>query len=586
MGLFHTNKPKSAGKVMMPSTDSALSEMVTETLDHMAAMAGGTLGPGGRQVLIERPEMGVKPIITKDGVTVIKNLGYSNPSKQLILESARDAALRTAHEAGDGTTTATILSAAIAKHTNEAYKANPKMSPQRVVREMQSIVPYLKEQVKKYSIFANEDNYEELLMRVATLSANGDSELAEKIIDAFDLVGEEGNLTITEVTGPSEYKVERISGYTIDQGYEESLKNFSNGFINDRSGTMVGMEKPVVLLYDGVINDTMQVFDALQKLSSYWDQTQHPHKNVLLVAHGFSDVVLGDMHQNWNHPATINVLPLMTPQMAIRNWRTQFLYDLQAYTGSPVFNPLDRPIIDMDAEALTKNNLVTSVECSRFRTSIMSTEDMDMIEYRVSELKEQLKSPESKYEEDDLRVRIGKLTSGIARLYIFSPSSGDAREKKDRAEDAWMAIRGAIRDGACPGGGYVLVRLAADLMAVQNRLSPAPKSVAAGILAEALLKPIEVLYRNYGYTQEEIEDMQAELLRREEETFDVSSLEWVPKTDLLDSVPAVTEAIENSVSIASLLGTLGGIVSFDRDSEADRREQVLDRDFNKAIGAS
>lgn len=568
----------------MLSAKDNLNDIVASTLTHMANMAGVTLGPGGRQVLIESSAMNLKPIITKDGVTVIKNLGYSDSIRQLILESARDASLKTASEAGDGTTTATILSSAIAFFTNEVSKRNPKMSPQRIVRELQSLVPYLKEKIKSYSIFADGSNYIDLLSNVASLSANGDHLLAEKIIEAFDTVGEEGNLTIVEATGPSRYQVERISGYTIDQGYEESLRKFGNGFINDKSGTLVGMENPVVLLFDGVINDTMQVFDALQKMSEYWDQINHPYKNILLVAHGFSDNVLGDMHQNWNHEKTINVLPLQTPQTAIRNWRTQFLYDLQAYTGSPVFNPLNKPISDLNPKDMTNHNMVKNVECGRFRTSIISEEDQELIQCRVDELKEQLKTPESQYEENDLNIRIGKLTSGIARLYIYGASQGETREKRDRAEDAWMAIRGAIKFGACPGGGYVLVRLAADMLVQSEAMKVGPKKVAMSILSLALQRPVEFLYQNYGYTEEEIEDAKVALLANDEEVFDISDQMWVPKHALLDSVPAVTEAIENSISIASLLGTIGGIVAFNRDQEADRREQVLERDFVKAIG--
>ena len=914
MGLFQTNKPKSAGKIML-SGKKDISEAVVETLDHMASMAGSTLGPGGRQVLIERQEMGMKPIMTKDGVTVIKNLGYVNSVKQLILESARDAALRTASEAGDGpqplssgiltpygwitmgdalpgmeicgtngsvqkiidvfpkgereiyevhfsdgrvveccedhlwtvtvaegarpvktlttkkmledfktlktdeqvaykyyvqnsvvemedntaempldpyllglllgdgslsgngsielslgfgkehtinkivlpegfnlnvqkidsknsfrvkingidakgntihriveslgllgttsktkfipasylrssvstrkallqgildtdgyvnerglfefstvsdclakdfkelawslgiplcyrlhtrekdknsysdtpihriaqlkgykdghkivdirptgiqtemkcikvsnddhlyitdgfipthnTTTATILSAAISRYTHQASSQNPKMSPQRIVRELQDLVPYIKEKVARFSVTASHSNYSEILHSVASLSANGDSGLATSVMEAFDVVGEEGNLTIVEATGASRYEIEKINGYTVDQGYEESLKKFSNGFINDRSGTLIGMEHPVVLLYDGVVNDTMQVFDALQKLSDYWDKTKHPHKNILLIAHGFADVVLGDMHQNWNHPSTINVLPLITPQTAIRNWRTHFLYDLQSYTGSPVFNPLDKPIVDLDPEAMTEQNLVTAIECNRFRTSIISKEDPALIECRVEELKHQLKNPESQYEENDLNVRIGKLTSGIARLYVYGPSQGETREKRDRAEDAWMAIRGAIKHGACPGGGFVLVKIAADLLLMSEKMPIGPKKVATAILSQALLEPLDYLYTNYGYTEDEIEVMRAKLLASEDKTFDVGEQVWVDKHKLLDSIPAVTEAIENSVSIASLLGTLGGVISFDRNPDADAKEQVLDRNFRKTIG--
>jgi len=585
MGLFQTSKPKSAGKIMMPASPD-LTNYVLNTLEHMAKMAGSTLGPGGRQVLIERGEMGMEPIMTKDGVTVIKNLGYGDAINQLILESARAAALRTASEAGDGTTTATVLSAAIARYTDELSKENPRMSPQKIVREMYKLVPEIKEKVQGYSITADGDNYKEVLLNVATLSANGDQELSESVLEAFDLVGEEGNLTIVEATGSSKYVVERISGYTVDQGYEETLKKFSNGFINDRSGTLIGMENPIVLLYDGVINDLSQVFDALQKISDYFDKVNHPYKNVALVAHGFSDTVIGNLHVNWNHPDTINVLPILTPQTAIINWRTQFLYDLQAYTGSPVFNPIDKPIVDLDPEAMTKNNLVTNIECGRFRTSIISNEDIDLIEERVDELKEQLKNPESQYEENDLNVRIGKLTSGISRLYVYGPSQGETREKRDRAEDAWMAIRGAVKGGACPGGGWVLVRLAADMLLASEKLPETPKKMALLILSQALLYPVEFLYKNYGYTDEEFEDKRGELLLNDEKVFDVDAQEWVPIHALLDSVPAVTEAIENSISIASLLGTIGGIISFNRNPESDRREQILERDFTKAIGGN
>lgn len=581
MALFQTSKPKSAGKVMIPASQT-LGDVVNETLAHMAEMAGHTLGPGGRAVLIERPEMGMKPIITKDGVTVIKNLGYGQAVKQLILESARDAALRTAEQAGDGTTTATILSAAITAETHKAVKGNPKVSPQRIVREMQELVPYLKNKVMEHAIPVDGDNFDYILERVATLSANGDLKLAKKIIEAFNLVGEEGNLTIVESTGTSKYEIERITGYTVDMGYEESVKKFSNGFINDRSGTLVGLENPVFVLFDGVINDINQIYAGLTKLSDYFDFIKKQDKNIVVVAHGFSDTFIADMHVNWNTANTVNIFPLLTPQMAILNWRTQFLYDLQAYTGAPVFNPLDRPFSDVDPKALVDRNLVTNFEAGRFRTSLISKEDEMLISDRVGELKRQLEKPESEYEANDLKVRIGKLTSGIARLYIHAPSQGDTREKRDRAEDAWMAIRGAIRDGACPGGGYVLLRLSADLLLLADEFS-GPRRIAAEILAEALLMPVEILYRNYGYNEDEIVEHRHKMLSNDDQTFDILEQVWVPKYDLLDSVPAVSEAIESSISIASLLGTLGGIISFNRDNSADETEERLAREFNKAI---
>lgn len=584
MSLFQTNKPKSAAKVMVPSSQDLENE-VLRTLAHIAQMVGATLGPGGKQVLIERQEIGMKPIMTKDGVTVFKNLGYESAVKQLILESARDAAVRTAAEAGDGTTTATILSSSIANATAAVVRANNRLSPQKIVREMQNLVSILSEKINSYKISIDSENYEQVLLRVAELSANSDSELAKKVLEAMDLVGEEGNMTIIEQQGPSKYEIERLNGYTIERGYEESCRNFANGFINDKTGTSVLLDNPVFLLFDGVINDMMQIFDALTKLGNHFRQTSRHDNGVVLVAHGFSDSVIGDLHVNWNHPhSLVKVFPVLSQQNAIKNSATQFLYDLQAYVGSPVFNPIDRPIVDLDEISIIENNRAIKFEGGRFRSTVIAKEDQEAISLRVEELKLQKQKPESEYELRDLEVRIGKLTSGIARMIIYGPSSAETREKRDRAEDAWMAIRGAVKYGAVPGGGYVLARLAADLIVDSNKMADGPKKYATSILGEALIEPVKVLYRNYGYNEYEINEQIFKILNTNDKAFDLSEDKWVDKYDVLDSVPAVTEAIRNSISIASLLGTIGGIVAFKRDFDSDKAEENLIRNFEKAIG--
>lgn len=585
MSLFQNAKPKSAGKTLL-SGGEILNKKVIETLGMMRSMAGSTLGPGGAPVLIERPEMGMKPIITKDGVTVIKHLGFNDSVSQLVLESARDASLRTASEAGDGTTTSTILSHAIASGMVSAISENNHTSPQGIIRAMKALIPKIKEKIKAHTLFVDSDNYEKVLSSVATLSANGDLNLSSDIMESFSLVGEEGNLTIVESIGETSTSVEKISGYTVDQGYEESLKKFSNDFINDKSGTMIGLDKPVFLLFDGVINDTRELFEAFQAISVYWDKVNHPNRNIVLVAHGFSDLFLADMHQNWIHPKTMNILPLLTPQTAIKNWRTHFLYDLQAYTQSPVFNPLSRPIQSLDPESLTTGNIVESVECSRFRTSVMTSEDSILIDARIDELQEQLKDPESGYEENDLNVRIGKLSSGIARLHIVAPTIGESRERRDRAEDAWMAIRGAAMHGSVAGGGHTLLQLSEYLAGEFEGSGEKYTSIAAGVLSEAFCQPVRTIYSNYGYSEGEIDEYLDSLRLKKDMTFDISAQKWVPFVDLLDSVPALSEAIESSISIASLLGSLGGIISFNRNADADAEEQRQDRDFVKSIGGN
>jgi chaperonin GroEL len=580
--LFQVSKPKSAAKIML-APGPELDRKVLETLSHIAKMVGTTLGPGGKQVLLERPEMNMKPIMTKDGVTVIKHLGYEDATRQLILETVRDAAIRTAAEAGDGTTTAVILSDSIACAAAESVRNNNKISPQKIVREMQGLVPLILQKIDQYKLHVNND--ENILLKVATLSANGDKELANTIIEAFNAVGDEGNITIVELPGPSRYEVKRIHGYTVERGYEESTKALSNGFINDKTGSMVVLDNPIFILFDGIITDVSQILDPLNRLGQFFVESKRHDRGVVLVAHSFSDQILGDFHVNWNaSDSTVKVYPLVSPQKAIMNWRTNFLYDLQAYTGCPVFNPIEKPLAHLNPSELATSNKVTYFECNRFRSSVVAKEDFASIELRVEELRQQRLNPESEYEKNDLDVRIGQLTSGIARLNIYGPSQGETREKRDRAEDAWMSIRGAIRHGAIPGGGYALVRLAADFMVLGTQTQNLPQRLAVNILAEALLKPVKVLYTNYGYNKEETDKQLTDLLRRDQETFDISEQKWAPKDAILDSVPAVAEAIQNSISIASLLGTVGGIVAFKRDHESDKAEEKFIRNFETSIG--
>jgi chaperonin GroEL len=579
---FQVNKPKSAGKEMIGPSER-LNHKLISTLATIADMVGATLGPGGRQVLIERPEIGMKPIITKDGVTVMKHLGFADATQQLILEAARDAAIRTASEAGDGTTTASILSWSIAKATQDIVKEHSKVSPQRIIREMTLIESEIEELIKSYSMIAED---RDALLRVAELSANGDTELANAILDALDTVGDEGNITIIENTGATGYEIQKINGYTVEQGHEVSCRNLANGFINDKTGTKTVLESPIVILFDGVLNDFFQIFNGLNNLDQYLSQKGIGQCNILFVAHGFSDAALGDFYTNWNHASTkMKIMPLLTQDSMIRSSRTQQLYDLQAYVGTPVFNPIDKSIADADWAVIVPKNRTTFVEVDRFKTSIIAVEDLEAIKIRVEELQARLKSPESEYEIHELRTRIGKLNAGIARLQISAPTVGETREKRDRAEDAWMAIKGAIKYGACPGGGYVLVRLHRELLGRSERLDiTETRKLAYLVLGSALIEPVWKLYQNYGYLESEIVDQIVELLQREDEAFDIPSQKWVPKFDLLDSAPAVIEAIRNSISIASLLGSLGGIVAFQRDAQSDKEEEKFVRKFEADSG--
>lgn len=574
--MYQASKPKSAAKIALPRS-ADINVRVLRTLQKTAEIVGSTLGPFGQPVLLERPEMNLKPIVTKDGVTVFKHLGYEDAVEQVVLEAARDAVVRTAQEAGDGTTTATILSYAIAKYSNEITTSNRKFSPQRVIRAIQTLMPEIEKKIKDYSFVVNADNYTPLLTKVATLSANGDTEIANIIMNCFDLVGEEGNITISEEFGLPSYKVEKFDGYTVDKGYEESCQNFYSAFINDPGNSRTYLEKPTYLLFDGQLNDINSVIFALQSIGAAYEANPDVYpNNIVLVAHNFSKTVLGFLAHNFLH-APVKVMPLKSVQSIQMNSQSQFMHDLAAFVGAKVFNPIANPMSQAPLEDLIQGRS-EAFESSRFRSTVIGMPDPSAVELRVDELKTQIAKAESVFDRQSTEIRIAKLTCGIAKVKVIGPSQVEIRERKDRAEDAWCAIRSASKHGALPGGCWTLVQLHQFLLEKTLGNRNEDIAVAAEILSKAFLEPVSVLYTNAGYTMDEIDALVYKMLKDSKYTFNLQEGTWVEKDGILDSAAAVLEAIRNSVSIATLLGTLGGIIVFKRDEQIDRTDS---KDMNK-----
>jgi chaperonin GroEL len=589
------HKVKSVAK-QVEAKGERLSAKILKTMKLVSDVVGATLGPGGQPVLIERQELNMPNMVTKDGVTVFRSLGFEDSVSHCIMEAARDAAVRTASEAGDGTTTATILAEAIVRLTNEYCARNPRVSPQRVVRRLESLFRYLIEPaIKEMSLKVDMSTEEgkKLLWSVAKISANGDSDLADAVMHCFDIVGDEGNVTIMEISGPSHYEVEQIKGYPIQMGYEESCAKFYPKFINDPGQQRCYMEKPVFVIYHGRITEIQTVVMLMEKIGLAWQERGYNH-NVVLIATGFSESVLGQLALNFAEATTINVFPLLAPQSPLHNGQLSFLQDIAAVTGARIFDPISAPLETAELDELGPS--VISFEANRFRSNIIGHADEDLILLRMDELKTQQANAESILDGNILTERIGKLTGGIAKLKVIGASNGELREKRDRAEDAVCAVRGAIKHGCLPGGGWMLLKLADELLSDGLEPNSALDPVISQVLCPALFEPVRRLFSNVG-----VEDAEAiEILKPITE-----SLKTIPfyksispsakilvydaleglhvdafEVGILDSTPAVLEAIRNSISIASLLGTLGGAVVFGRDVDLERQEA---RDTNEWV---
>jgi chaperonin GroEL len=596
MSIAHA-KAKSVGKDTK-SRGPELEKRVLGTMKVISDMVGGTLGPGGMPVLIERQEDDFPPIVTKDGVTVFRNLGFDNSTSQVILEAARDAAIRTANEAGDGTSSATILAEAFVRLTSQYCSANRRVSPQRVTRRLAELFrDKVEPAIRSWSIPANlgTETGKGLLHSVAKISANGDVALADAVMGCYDLVGDSGNITIAEISGSTNtYDVERIEGFPItNMGYEDTCGKFANHFINDPGNQRIYLEKPMFVVYHGKITEIQTIQPLMEKIGTAWqDPSQSIRNNVVLVATGFSSDVLAQLAMNFVEMTSINVVPFLCPISPIGG-QLPLLEDLCAVTGSKLFDPATAPLDQAEPDDL--GLFARMFEMGRFRATIL-TEDgvvgndgvmgdppnMFPVLARV-DLLEQIKlQAGGELEKSFLEERIGKLTGGIAKLRVVGSSSGDMRERRDRAEDAICAIRGAIKHGCLPGGGWTLLKLI-DLLKGEN-------DPVADLLASVLVSPVVKLYQNVGMEDDEIKSVIEKLslsISKSEEplTYDCLEQKFVQavKTGILDSTPAVLEAIRNSISIGKLLGTLGGTIVFARDSDFDKADAKESRSWLRDV---
>ncbi|HLD91666.1 MAG TPA: TCP-1/cpn60 chaperonin family protein [Patescibacteria group bacterium] len=562
---------------MFTSNSADLKKIIISTVDEIDDIVGKSLGPGGRNVIIESELPEIPNKNTKDGVTIFRSLGYENAYKHLITEQTRDVAVRTVSEAGDGTTTATIIAAALIKNLFNFCENNRKYSPQKTTRLIQKILnDKLIPQIKAASIVINDKN-KSLLKKVATISANGDSEMADAVITAFDSVGygASSHVTIQELSGQGGYQVELIEGFPISKGYEESIGKFHAAFINDQAHQKCTMDKPLFILFDGKINDMVQIMDILQRIGEAYVSGNSDFKNVVIIAHKFSDQVLTQLSFNFQNPNSINVVPLATPIMPIINSELEFLKDVSAFTGASIFD-MSNPLTEAKIEDFGKD--MERIEISRFRTTIVGDPDALNIESRAGELEVQRETSESKLEKSILEERLGKLTNGIAKLKIFGSSNGELKEKADRAEDAVCAVRAAITDGCVPGGCRVLINLAMSLND-DNDL------VSQQIIIPSLFAPFYRLLDNAGYTYEEIQEILTRMIEDPNITYDVENAKFgdAKKMGVLDATRAVEQALKNAVSISMVMGTLGGIVAYPRDASLERSHAIDEMEHKRII---
>ena len=530
-----------------------LNEIVFEAIDKMATSVGATLGPGGRTVLVERDSLA--PLMTKDGVTVAKSLGMEKAEHNIVIEAAKEICVNTAKEAGDGTTTAIVLANAIIKYGQEFISSHPKYNPQRIVSELQElyddiIVGYLKQNALPATT-------PEELHNVAKVSANGDTKIAEAVVEAVMAAGDDGQVLIEEAQG-NIMRVETIDGYIITTGLKE-LGNMGPAFINDNTAQQSKLDSGIVLLYDGTIND----LNVPSRLQEVYEHSEFMGKPIIVMAHGFSELVIDRFIKTMN--GGISVVPIKTPMSGLPNSRSLFLKDMAAYTGATVYSPIN--LDDMDEDGF--GHFVTA-KVNVYESFIVSESDREAIENRIEELKSISKAALSEFDRMHLRAAISKLTGGVSTIWVGGATDLAVREKKARVEDAVEAVRSAIAEGIIPGGCSVHLALAELIKSNKNFKE------SWSIMVNALSEPFKLLMTNCGEDPEDILKLgigQKSAKSLPDKVFDAMSHQLVDpfEAGIIEPAKVCRVSVGNALSVASLLITLGGIVVVPRDATLENQ---------------
>ena len=441
-------------------------------VDALANAVKVTLGPKGRNVIIGKA-FGA-PQVTKDGVTVAKEIELEEPLENMGAQMVKEVASKTNDLAGDGTTTATVLAQAIVKEglKNVAAGANPLDLKRGIDKSVEAIVASLQKQS------AAVGDSSEKIHQVASISANNDPTIGGLITEAFEKVGKEGVITVEEAKGTDTY-VDVVEGMQFDRGY------LSPYFVTDSEKMEADLETPYILLYDKKISTMKDILPILEPVS----QTGKP---LLIIAEDVDGEALATLVVNKLRGA-LKIAAVKAPGFGDR--RKAMLEDLAILTGGTVISEergftLENTTIEMLGTA-------ESVTIDKDNTTVVNGSGSSAdIQARVNQIKSQIETTTSDYDKEKLQERLAKLSGGVAVLYVGAPSEVEMKEKKDRVDDALHATRAAVEEGIVAGGGVALLnaKKALEKLKVEN----ADETTGIQIISKAVEAPLRIIVENSG----------------------------------------------------------------------------------------
>jgi len=502
-----------------------------------------TLGPKGRNVVIEK-KFG-SPTITKDGVTVAKEIELENPLENMGTQMVREVASKTSDVAGDGTTTATVLAQAIYREGSKNVTAGA--NPMELKRGIDLAVQAAVEQINKLAKPVGGKD----IAHVGTISANNDKEIGQIIAEAMDKVGKDGVITVEEARG-METTLEVVEGMQFDRGY------LSPYFVTDAERMEGILEDAKVLLHEKKISSMKDLLPILE-------QTAKQGKPLLIVAEDIEGEALATLVVN-KLRGTLNVAAVKAPGFGDR--RKAMLEDLAILTGGRVITEdlgIKLENVQWDDLGDAKKAVLTKEETTLV-TDSNSKKRREAIAGRVKQIRNQIEESSSDYDREKLQERLAKLVGGVAVIKVGAATETEMKEKKARVEDAMHATKAAVEEGIVPGGGLALLR---SVAAVEGVRSSGDVKVGVKIVRRALEEPTRQIVANAG---EEGSVIVKELLSTKgSQGYNAASnkMEDLLKAGVIDPAKVTKNALLNAASIAGLMLTTEALVSEIKDPEAD-----------------
>ncbi|TMU55608.1 chaperonin GroEL [Flagellimonas algicola] len=498
-------------------------------VDALANAVKVTLGPKGRNVIINK-SFGA-PQVTKDGVTVAKEIELENALENMGAQMVKEVASKTNDLAGDGTTTATVLAQAIVKEglKNVAAGANPMDLKRGIDKAVEAIVKDLSKQSKKVG------DSSEKIKQVAAISANNDGAIGDLIAQAFEKVGKEGVITVEEAKGTDTY-VDVVEGMQFDRGY------LSPYFVTDSEKMIADLENPYILLFDKKISSMKDLLPVLEPVAQ-------SGKPLLIIAEDVDGEALATLVVN-KLRGSLKIAAVKAPGFGDR--RKAMLEDIAILTNGTVIS--EERGFSLENASLEMLGSCERITIDKDNTTIVNgSGDTDNIKTRVNQIKSQIETTTSDYDKEKLQERLAKLAGGVAVLYVGAASEVEMKEKKDRVDDALHATRAAVEEGIVAGGGVALVRAKSVLAKVDS--VNADEETGLQIVARAIESPLRTIVENAGgegsVVVAKVMDGKGDF------GYDAKSDQYVEmmKAGIIDPKKVTRIALENAASVSGMILT-------------------------------